>query len=127
MIYFFIGFFSGIITGMGIGGGSILIPALVLFTPLTQQQAQGINLIVFIPAAIAALIIHHKNKNIEYKITIPIILSGILSSIIGSLLAVNISAGILKRIFGFFLILIGLLELFGKRIKKPSRNLRKFQ
>lgn len=126
MIYFFIGFFSGIITGMGIGGGSILIPALVLFTPLTQQQTQGINLIVSIPAAIAALIIHHKNKNIEYKITIPIILSGILSCIIGSLLAVYISAGILRKIFGLFLILIGLLELFGERIKKPSINRRKF-
>ncbi len=47
---------------MGIGGGTILIPSLVFFTELNQKQAQGINLIVFIPVAIIALIIHFKEK-----------------------------------------------------------------
>ena len=40
-----IGFFSGIISGMGIGGGTILIPALLFLTEVNQQQAQGVNLI----------------------------------------------------------------------------------
>lgn len=120
MIYVMIGFLSGIISGMGIGGGAILIPALVLFTPLTQQNAQGINLIVFIPASITALLIHHKNKNIEYRITIPLIISGVISAIIGSILAVSINPEFLKKLFGFFLLGIGILELIS-----PSRKNKK--
>ena len=56
-----IGFFSGIISGMGIGGGTILIPALLFLTEVNQQQAQGVNLIYFIPTAVMALITHRKN------------------------------------------------------------------
>lgn len=117
MLFFIIGFASGIISGMGIGGGAILIPALVFFSPLSQHQAQGINLIVFIPAAITALLVHHKNKSIEYKVTIPIILSGIISAIIGSILALNTSPDFLRRLFGIFLFAIGLLEFFKKQKK----------
>ncbi len=114
MLYFIIGLLSGIISGMGIGGGTILIPALVLFSPLSQQQSQGINLVVFIPAAISALIIHHKNKNIEYKMTLPIILAGVIGAIGGSLLAVYIPPDFLKKLFGIFLFIVGLIEFFSK-------------
>jgi len=114
MLYFVIGLFAGIISGMGIGGGTVLIPALVLFSPLSQQQAQGINLVVFLPAAISALIIHHKNKNLEYKMTLPIVLTGIVGAVGGSILAVYVSPDFLKRLFGIFLFIVGLLELFSK-------------
>ena len=60
-----IGIVSGMISGMGIGGGTILIPALLFLQDMNQQQAQGINLIYFIPTAVIALITHIKNKNIE--------------------------------------------------------------
>ena len=53
---------SGIAGGMGIGGGSLLIPALVFFSEISQHVAQSTNLIFFIPTAISALIIHIKNK-----------------------------------------------------------------
>lgn len=114
MVLMIIGFFSGIISGMGIGGGAILIPALVLFTSLTQQNAQGINLIVFIPIAAAALLIHHKNKKIEYKITLPIIISGVISAIGGSILAIYTTPEFLKTLFGIFLFIIGVFELINK-------------
>ena len=51
-----IGIVSGMISGMGIGGGTILIPALLFLQDMNQQQAQGINLIYFIPTAVIALI-----------------------------------------------------------------------
>ena len=57
-----IGFGSGIISGMGIGGGTILIPALLFLTGLDQHQAQGINLIYFVPTAVTALCIHFQEK-----------------------------------------------------------------
>ena len=56
-----VGLLAGIISGMGIGGGTILIPALVMLTDISQQGLQGINLVFFIPTAIIALITHFKN------------------------------------------------------------------
>lgn len=62
------GFLSGIIGGMGIGGGTILIPIMTIFLGFDQKTAQAVNLIYFIPTALTALTIHIKNKQIE-KIT----------------------------------------------------------
>ena len=118
MILTIIGFLSGIISGMGIGGGTLLIPGLVLFSALDQQQAQAINLVVFIPTAIVALIIHYRNKNIKFKIAIPLIIFGLIGSFIGSSLAVNISPNILRKAFGVFLFLMGIYELFYKKNKE---------
>ena len=105
-----IGFLSGIISGMGIGGGTILIPSLVFFTTLNQQEAQGINLVVFIPVAIVALIVHFKENNIELKYAKWIILGGIVGSIVGSLLALKTNPNSLKKYFGIFLLFIGTYE-----------------
>ncbi|MDR1913813.1 MAG: TSUP family transporter, partial [Clostridiales bacterium] len=71
--YVIIGLLSGIISGMGIGGGTILIPALCILYDTQQQTAQNINLIYFIPTAIIALITHVKQGNIEKKPLPPII------------------------------------------------------
>ena len=114
MRLFIIGFLSGIISGMGIGGGTILIPSLVFFTTLNQQEAQGINLIVFIPVAIVALIIHFKEKNIDFKYAKWIILGGIFGSTIGSLFALKTNPNSLRKYFGIFLLFIGIYELIKK-------------
>ncbi|MBC8590734.1 sulfite exporter TauE/SafE family protein [Wansuia hejianensis] len=111
----FIGFISGIISGMGIGGGTVLIPSLVLFNDISQLEAQGINLVVFIPIAITAIITHIKEKNIEFKYTKQIILSGIISAGIGSFIATRIDDNNLRRYFGIFLLFIGLYEFFKKK------------
>ena len=102
-----VGFFSGIISGMGIGGGAILIPALILLQGIGQQVAQGINLLYFLPTAIVSLIVHIKNKNVELKTALTLGISGVLGAIGGSLLAVRMSGGLLGRLFGIFLFLIG--------------------
>lgn len=115
-----IGFFSGIISGMGIGGGTILIPALILILSLEQHQAQGINLIYFIPTAVVALITHTKNKNVLWKTTKPLALYGLVGAAAGALLAVSLDADLLRKIFGGFLFLMGLSEVFKKK-KKQER------
>lgn len=112
------GFLAGIISGMGIGGGAILIPALLYLQDMTQQQAQGINLIYFIPTAVIALIIHAKNKNIEVKTAKPIAVTGLIGAAAGALLAVGMEADILRRCFGGFLLLMGISEVFKKKQKK---------
>lgn len=114
MKLFFIGLISGIISGMGIGGGTILIPSLVFFTELNQKEAQGINLVVFIPVAIAALIVHYKEGNIKIKQAKSIIIGGIFGAILGSLLVLKINPDSLRRYFGIFLLFIGIYELIKK-------------
>ncbi len=118
-----IGFFSGIISGMGIGGGAILIPALILLEHLTQQVAQGINLLYFLPTAAVSLIIHIKNKNVEIKTALIVGISGVLGAICGSLLAVRLSGGLLGKLFGIFLFGIGIYEVIkGIKLKKSERS-----
>ena len=115
MILALIGFLSGIISGMGIGGGTILIPSLVIFKNIPQQQAQGVNLVVFLPVAIIALITHHKKGNIDFSFAKLIIIGGIGGAIIGSFLAIKINPLKLKKYFGIFMLLIGIYELLQKK------------
>lgn len=107
------GFLSGIISGMGIGGGMLLIPMLTIFMHVSQHQAQSINLYYFLPTAAAALIIHLKNKNIEYKKTLFIILSGIPCSMLGAYAALHMPSELLRRLFGIFLGIFGIIEVYG--------------
>lgn len=106
------GLLSGIISGMGIGGGTILIPALTMFLGINQHIAQGVNLLYFIPTAIIALFIHKKNNALEFKTSIPIILFGIIGASLGSFIALKINSGLLRRLFGIFLFLMGIYEIY---------------
>jgi len=114
MLLVVVGFISGIISGMGIGGGTILIPALVFFVGTRQQIAQSVNLIVFIPSAAAALIVHAKKHNIEKGLFLKLVLTGCAGAAAGSLMAVNMDSGILKKIFGAFLFIVGIYEITSK-------------
>ena len=115
------GFLAGIISGMGIGGGTILIPALLFFTDITQQQAQGVNLIYFVPTAITALITHQKKGNLDWKTAKPLAVLGLAGAAAGAFLAVSLESEILRRIFGGFLFLMGLSEIFKKK-KGDDKN-----
>lgn len=117
MILILGGLISGVIAGMGVGGGSLLVPILAIFTTLSQQEIQGINLVVFIPASIAALLVHKKNKSIDVSLAKPIILFGLVGAAAGAFLALYLDASILRKIFAVFLFLVGGFQLF-----KPSRN-----
>lgn len=112
MIYLLIlyGLIGGILGGMGMGGGTLLIPLLTLLGGLSQIESQGINLISFTIMAIISIIIHAKNKLIEFKVALPIILSGVVFSLLGSLLASSINTLTLKSLFGVFLVALGLFQ-----------------
>lgn len=115
MIIILISVISGIISGMGIGGGTILIPALTIFLKTEQHIAQSVNLLSFIPTATVAIISHLRQGNIEKKITIKLILYGILGAIIGSYFAVKLPGNVLRRLFGGFLLVMGLYEVCSKK------------
>lgn len=119
-----IGFFAGIIGGMGMGGGTILIPALILFASIDPKIAQSVNLISSIPMTIFALIIHIKNKNVEFKLVAPIAIFGVIAAIFGSFLANYLSSEILRKVFGIFLLLVGSYEVY-KGYKLPKKGCKK--
>ncbi len=121
MILFIIGIAAGIISGMGIGGGTILIPALVLFAKPDQHIAQSVNLIFFIPTAIVALIIHIKNKSIDFRMALPITVAGLLGAFAGSIFAVSLSSTALRKWFGVFLLVLGCYEM----VRKGKKDLNK--
>lgn len=110
MIYIAIGILSGIMSGLGIGGGTILIPALIFFCEIEQKSAQQLNLLYFIPTAIIAILVHSKNKNVEKHSLKFLILFGILGTILGSVITLNLNNQILSKFFGIFLLIMGMIE-----------------
>ena len=106
-----VGIISGIVTGLGMGGGSILILILVTFMSVSQHVAQATNLIFFIPTAVIAIFIHIKNKNVEKKIAKKLFFVTIIGSALGAYLTSLVEAENLKRYFGIFLLVIGVYEI----------------
>ena len=111
------GLFSGIIGGMGLGGGAVLIIYLSVFKDVEQLKAQGINLLFFIPIALVAVIIYALKKQIKWKLTIPIAIGGILGAAGGFFLTDIIGGNFTAKLFGGFLILLGIKEIFSKQSK----------
>ena len=109
------GFLSGILGAMGFGGGGILILYLTLYRNLSQLNAQGINLIFFIPSAVFALIMHTKNRLIDWKKAIKYIIYGLIGVCIGYFAMKYIDEKIIGKIFAVILILTGLKQLFSKQ------------
>lgn len=100
-----IGIVAGIVSGTGMGGGTILIFLLTFMLGIEQHIAQATNLIFFIPTAIVAIIVNLKNKNIDTKLAILVSVFGVLGAIIGANISIHIDVGILRKCFGIFLAL----------------------
>ena len=104
--------FSGIFSGVGMGGGTILIFMLTTFVGLEQHVAQATNLIYFIPTAISAILVNYRNKNIDLKLAIYISIFGVIGSIIGAKIAINTNVQSLRKLFGTFLAIIAIHEIY---------------
>lgn len=104
------GIFSGIVAGMGMGGGTFLIPVLTIFFAVNQHIAQGINLVAFVLTASFALCVHFYKKLVVWKVALPIIASGVIFSIAGSTLSNRLNADSLRVLFGVFLLLVGVYQ-----------------
>lgn len=119
-----IGIISGIISGAGMGGGTILIFLLSFMMGVEQHIAQATNLIFFIPTSIVAIIVNLKNKNIDLKLAIIISICGVIGAIIGANIAINIDVGLLKKIFGIFLVIVTINEIYSiiKLYKNDSKK-----
>ena len=103
-----IGMLSGVFAGMGMGGGTFLIPLLTLVLGVNQKIAQGVNLIVFIPLAVVCLIIYFKKHYIKLKNVFWLYVPAIIISACSAIVAGKIENHILRIIFGVFLVAFGI-------------------
>lgn len=117
ILYGLFGIVFGIVGGMGLGGGIVLIPALTLILSASQHEAQGMTLFAYLPMAVAALIMHLKNKQVKIKEVIGIAAIGAVFSVLGYLLAQIIDADSLRIAFAIFLILVAVLRIYKQEIK----------
>lgn len=108
--YIFAGALGGVLGGMGMGGGTVLIPLLSIFYKVSQHMAQAVNLISFIPMSIIAVIIHAKNKLIDFSKVTWVIIPGIITCILGSFVAKYMEGDLLRRCFGGFLLALSIFQ-----------------
>ncbi|MHB1001520.1 MAG: sulfite exporter TauE/SafE family protein [Armatimonadota bacterium] len=112
-----IGVITGVLSGLlGIGGGIIMIPALVLLLGASQQLAQGISLAVIIPVSISGAIIHAKHGNVVLKDAVWLAIGGIAGALLGARLAMGMDPLTLRGAFGLLMILMGIWSI----IRKPA-------
>lgn len=118
------GVIAGIVSGLGMGGGTVLILILVNFLGIEQHMASATNLIFFIPTAIVAIIVNYKNKLINFKLGNTIAVLGMIGAIFGAYISSITESQSLKKYFGIFLIIISIYEIFGivKQYKTNDKN-----
>lgn len=109
-----IGTVLGFLTGLGVGGGSLLILWLTMVLHMEQQAARGMNLLFFLPSAIIACFFRLKQGCIQIRTILPAVISGSISAALFSWISTGIDTGLLKKLFGILLLLTSLREVFYK-------------
>ena len=120
-IIFLSSLIAGFVSSLGLGGGGILVLYLSLFLGMSQTQAGGINLIFFLPIAMVSILIHLKNKRIDYKLALKCAPFGIIGAILGSVLAHHMDPSLIAKAFAIFIFILGVRELFSKNTKNNQK------
>ena len=107
-----VGTLLGFLSGLGIGGGSLLIIWLTVVLGMDHNSARSINLLFFLPSALIACIFRWKQGAIRWKKILPAMVSGCIAAALFSWLGGMFQIELLKKLFGVLLILTGLRELF---------------
>ena len=123
MLSIIFGLISGIVTGLGMGGGTVLILLLSLFMGVEQHIAQATNLVFFVHTALAAIVMNLRQKNVDIKLAINISFFGIIGAIIGAIISNNINSENLRKYFAIFILIIALHEVY--ELYKEYKNKRK--
>ncbi len=120
ILYLAAGFFSGLLGGMGMGGGTVLIPVLTVVLGVEQHIAQATNLVAFLPMAAFSLKMHKDKGLLQTHGVWWIVIPAVLTSVLGGLVAVLLPAEILRKGFGVFLILLAVKGVFSFRLKRDD-------
>ena len=108
----FVGCVLGFLSGIGIGGGSLLMLWLTLVLEIPQSTARTINLLFFLPTALIATLFRWKQGSLEIKKILPAVVAGSISAALFTLFSRQADTELLKKLFGVLLLFTGLRELF---------------
>ena len=121
-LYFVLaGVLGGVLAGMGMGGGTLTLPILVLVMGVEQITAQFANLIAFLPSGSAALLVHAKNGLIRKDNLIFMLLPSLAACVFCSFWASEANEDLLKKLFGGFLVLVAVFSLAAKIVKEVKK------
>ena len=118
ILFILAGICGGVLAGMGMGGGTLTIPMLVLFFDVEQTVAQTINLVAFLPTGFVALLIHFKNRLVDVKKALTIMIPALLTAVISSLFVSKLSGDFLAKLFGGFLIAVAICSFSLQTLKR---------
>ena len=113
-----VGTLLGFLSGLGIGGGSLLILWLTMVLGMEPESARSINLLFFLPAAAVSCYFRRKQGLLDLKKVIPAIAAGCIGAILGTWLGGYLNTQLLKKSFGILLLATGLREILWKPMKK---------
>ena len=108
------------LSGMGLGSGGLMVLYLTLLRQAPQLVAQGFNLLFFLFASAASMIIHLLKRRIFWPAVLLLILAGLPAAYLGTRTALLLPEGLVAKLFGLFLISVGLPGLFGRNRAKKS-------
>jgi uncharacterized membrane protein YfcA len=116
LILIVIGVAAGVLSGVvGVGGGIVMVPALIYFMAMSQHEAQGTSLAVMLPPiGLLAAWNYHKAGALNWKFAIIMALAFIIGGYFGSKIALNIDQRMLKKIFGIVMLLVSAKLILGK-------------
>lgn len=114
LIALIVGTILGFLSGLGIGGGSLLILWLTLVNGMEQEMARSVNLLFFLPAAVVACYYRKKQGTLDVKRMLPAIAAGCIGAVLGTRLGGNLDTSLLKKGFGVLLLATGIREVFWK-------------
>ena len=110
-----VGTVLGFLTGLGIGGGSLLMLWLTLALGYSQTDARGINLVFFLPAAAVSCLLRRRQGALKLRNCLPGMVAGCAAAALGSWIAASLDTDMLKKPFGVLLLMAGARELFYRR------------
>ncbi len=114
------GLAGGVLAGMGMGGGTLTLPLLVLALNVGQVTAQFANLIAFLPSGTAALAVHAKNGLVQKNDLVYMLLPSIAACVVCSFFATKAEGELLKKLYGVFLVVIAVVS-FGGKVANKNR------
>ena len=115
LLPFLCGAATGVLSAWGIGGGTLLLLCMTLFLGVDQAEAQGINLLYFLPTAGASLLFHRKNGYLDGHVLKSAIPLGTLCALLAALISSSVDIAVFRKPFGLFLLYAGLSMLFSRK------------